>query len=86
MPSQQELIDVAYQQLTAIADQIRARPNTPTQEGDWTVWELLCHVAATSNYDELFRRVKNHGGTFPRSTRWQRTIVGNSRSGRATYR
>ena len=47
MATQQELsdaIDTVGQQLNAIADQIRAQPNIPTQDGNWTVREMLCHI------------------------------------------
>lgn len=68
MTTRQQIIDAiaaAVHQLHALTDQIRAQPDTPTRESDWTVREMLCHVAATANYSELFRRVEAADGAFP---------------------
>lgn len=68
MPTKQAIIaaiDAADHQLRAVADRLRARPTTPIPDGDWTVQELLGHVAATADYRELFRRIETYAGAFP---------------------
>ena len=68
MPTYQAIItaiDAADHQLRAIADPLRAQPATPIPDSDWTVQELLGHVASTADYRELFRRIQIHAGAFP---------------------
>ena len=68
MVTQQDIlaaIDESNQRLHNIADQLRAQPNAPVHEGNWTIREMLCHVAASSNYATLFERIQQRGGAFP---------------------
>lgn len=42
-------IDETEQRLRSLADQIRANPDTRLPEGEWTVRDALCHLAARAN-------------------------------------
>jgi hypothetical protein len=50
-------IDESEQLLRNLAEPIRNRPDTSLLEGDWTVRDTLCHVAARANDVPLILRL-----------------------------
>jgi hypothetical protein len=42
-------IDESEARLQSLAERLRSRPHTPLVEGDWTVRDTLCHIAARAN-------------------------------------
>jgi hypothetical protein len=50
-------IDESEHVLRNLAEPIRRRPDTPLLEGDWTVRDTLCHVAARANDVPLILRL-----------------------------
>ncbi|MBV9359130.1 MAG: maleylpyruvate isomerase N-terminal domain-containing protein [Chloroflexi bacterium] len=50
-------IDASEQLLRNLVEPIRARPETPLLDGDWTVRDALCHVAARANDVPLILRL-----------------------------
>jgi hypothetical protein len=50
-------IDESERLLRRLAAPVRERPDTPLLEGEWTVRDTLCHVAARSNDVPLILRL-----------------------------
>jgi hypothetical protein len=56
-------IDESEQLLRRLAAPIRECPDTPLLEGEWTVRDTLCHVAARSNDVPLILRLRDPAAT-----------------------
>ena len=52
-----DVIDATEERLLALADRLRDQPDTHLLEGDWTVRDPLCHLAARANDVPLVLRL-----------------------------
>lgn len=60
-----DAIDASERQLFAIEEQVNAKATLPVGESNWSVRDMLCHVATTASVAELDRRIHHAQGAFP---------------------
>lgn len=59
-------IDETERRLRSLADQIRANPDTRLLEGEWSVRDALCHLAARANDVAILQQLAQlSGGGLP---------------------